>query len=538
MGRLARLGRLIRWRPRLRTLLSLVLLLVVLLPLGSVFFLRVYENELVQRTEAELIAQGAVVAAAYKSAIINRFHNEDNAIDLIVNYGNPLVVPMSGKFRPEPILPILNVYKDRLQPSLPPAEEDLRAADDIAYDAGGVVTPMLKEAAQVTLAGINVLDYNGIIVATTGKDIGLSMGNVEEVQKALDGIPDSIIRLRDKNTPLFPSFFVRTVGIKVFVTIPVILEDRVIGAVLVWRTPKNILKVLYDWRKPVLLIAGIVTFSVFFITWFFVFFIQRPVNVLAFQAKQMANATNHPGDISDHFHITSEYMQIADAMRTMFHKITLRSKYINEFAQQMSLVFQKPLASIHESISSLQQRSALKENKYDLLQTIESESLYLERLISRLLQLAQAEVFQPSDESADLEKLLKTLAERYKARALEIKVSEFTETVIVPVGFDLLDKIFSSLFDNTLQFGGDAINIAIAAKHDRLEITFEDNGPGIARELGEKVFVPFFTTHQEKGATGLGLSIAYVFIEAHHGTMRLVPSEKGAIFIITLPRIK
>ena len=52
---------------RLRTILFATLLFVAALPGIGAVFLRVYENTLVQQTEAELIAQGAVLASAYRS---------------------------------------------------------------------------------------------------------------------------------------------------------------------------------------------------------------------------------------------------------------------------------------------------------------------------------------------------------------------------------------------------------------------------------------------------------------------------------------
>src|SRR5438067_12555842 len=53
---------------RLRTILFLSLLFVAALPGVGAVFLRVYENTLVQQTEAELIAEGAVLAGAWRAA--------------------------------------------------------------------------------------------------------------------------------------------------------------------------------------------------------------------------------------------------------------------------------------------------------------------------------------------------------------------------------------------------------------------------------------------------------------------------------------
>jgi hypothetical protein len=52
-----------KWRPTLGMIVFAVLLTVLTLPLVSLFFFRLYENELIRQTEAELIAQSAVLAA-------------------------------------------------------------------------------------------------------------------------------------------------------------------------------------------------------------------------------------------------------------------------------------------------------------------------------------------------------------------------------------------------------------------------------------------------------------------------------------------
>ena len=51
---------------RLRNILLLVMLMVLALPLGGLYFFRIYENELVQQTERELISQSAELAAGFR----------------------------------------------------------------------------------------------------------------------------------------------------------------------------------------------------------------------------------------------------------------------------------------------------------------------------------------------------------------------------------------------------------------------------------------------------------------------------------------
>jgi signal transduction histidine kinase len=67
-----------------------------------------------------------------------------------------------------------------------------------------------------------------------------------------------------------------------------------------------------------------------------------------------------------------------------------------------------------------------------------------------------------------------------------------------------------------------------------VRITIRDNGPGIPREIEDKIFVPFFTT--KKSGTGLGLSFAQKIIHAHGGVLDLQSEPgKGTDFIIKIP---
>ncbi|MHC2616025.1 signal transduction histidine kinase [Bradyrhizobium diazoefficiens] len=73
---------------------------------------------------------------------------------------------------------------------------------------------------------------------------------------------------------------------------------------------------------------------------------------------------------------------------------------------------------------------------------------------------------------------------------------------------------------------------------DSIEIRIRDNGTGIADEVKEKMFNPFFTTKPAGEGTGLGLSMSHDIIVKQHGGTIDVTTEPGKFteFTILLPR--
>jgi signal transduction histidine kinase len=69
-----------------------------------------------------------------------------------------------------------------------------------------------------------------------------------------------------------------------------------------------------------------------------------------------------------------------------------------------------------------------------------------------------------------------------------------------------------------------------------LAIEFEDEGPGIAEEIAQRIWDPFFTTKPPGQGTGLGLAIAQGIITDHGGRIEMqTHAGKGSIFRVVLP---
>lgn len=94
-------------------------------------------------------------------------------------------------------------------------------------------------------------------------------------------------------------------------------------------------------------------------------------------------------------------------------------------------------------------------------------------------------------------------------------------------------RMFINFFRNSIQAGAGKIEVSIGI-HDTIRLSIADDGHGIEQSNEQKIFEQNFTT--KAGGMGLGLKLSRRFIESLGGTITLLPQDKGACFIIELPK--
>jgi signal transduction histidine kinase len=119
-----------------------------------------------------------------------------------------------------------------------------------------------------------------------------------------------------------------------------------------------------------------------------------------------------------------------------------------------------------------------------------------------------------------------------------ISVTVSTDLTIPPMAIDrsLLRQAVLNLIKNGLEAlsQGGAVSVTSRRVDDAVEVSISDTGPGIAPDVGRRLFEQFFTTKPQ--GTGLGLSITRQIVEEHGGTIRWASTPgAGATFTITLP---
>ena len=81
------------------------------------------------------------------------------------------------------------------------------------------------------------------------------------------------------------------------------------------------------------------------------------------------------------------------------------------------------------------------------------------------------------------------------------------------------------------------IDISLFCSSEDCRIEVSDNGPGISKEIQDKIFDPFFSTKDVGRGTGIGLSIANSIVQEHDGKITLYSEPGLTKFIVLFPRI-
>jgi signal transduction histidine kinase len=169
------------------------------------------------------------------------------------------------------------------------------------------------------------------------------------------------------------------------------------------------------------------------------------------------------------------------------------------------------------------------EEFHTLCRIIRGEVARLNTIVQEFLTLARTPTLQRA--SIAVATLLQEVAALLdaEAQARSVRLTVQVPGPLPPLHLDRqqMQQALLSLLLNALQATppGGAVQVTAEARSEEVRITIADQGSGIAPELLERIFDPYFTTKPE--GTGLGLPIALRIIQAHDGTLdvRSIPGQ-------------
>lgn len=515
-----------RWPAlRLRSILLGVLLFTALMPALSAVFLRVYENVLVRQTEAELIAQAAALSAAFAQAWPD---------------GAPTAAaPRPGEERPYSLQPLtIDLNTMAILPERPPSVVTLSPPDPKAAAAAATVAPIVEATTLTTLASVRILDRAGIVVFGRD-DIDRSYAGLPEVAAALAGTPETVLRRRGNYQQRYTfEALSRAAAIRVHYAYPIRVRDKVVGVMLLSRSPRALFRGIYDDRNKILLGFGLVFVAIIGIAGVLSRTITRPI-------EQLTRATEHIGAGGIEVPATPatatiEIRALFENFRLMAGQIDRRSRYLRDFASAVSHEFKTPLAGIKGALELLEDHggSMSEEDRRRFLANANADAERLSHLVGRLLALARADMAAvaastPTDLAPPLHRVADAM--RTADLAIDLDLEDPLPPVAVPA--DIIEAVVTTLIENSRQAGAHRVRISALVAPDAVTLLVADDGGGIAPGDRARLFEPFFTTRRAQGGTGLGLPIARSLLAASRSTIDYVEAGRGSCFRLNLRRV-
>lgn len=218
----------------------------------------------------------------------------------------------------------------------------------------------------------------------------------------------------------------------------------------------------------------------------------------------------------------------------------------SEFVLRASHELRTPVTGMHMAFGLLRERIKFppEAREHDLLETIGEEMQRLTQLINDLLNFSRYQSGLQKLELAPcaLDELLERAQARFSEQAAlkQIDLIKDLEPPLPRIHADVaqLDRVLDNLLHNAIRHTASGGRIRLHARRhaERVIISVEDNGEGIAYGQQGRIFEPFVQVGRKKGGVGLGLALCKEIVQLHGGRMGVFSRPgQGTQFYMALP---
>ncbi|MBD2721673.1 sensor histidine kinase [Hymenobacter armeniacus] len=225
-----------------------------------------------------------------------------------------------------------------------------------------------------------------------------------------------------------------------------------------------------------------------------------------------------------------------------FSALEKRNQELDQFAYVASHDLKAPLRGVTTIVKWIEDELAaeLSPQLRTYLDQMKGRLSRLEDLINGLLAYARVGRVAQPPAPVDVAELLQEVAELVVPPDFTLRVGPDMPTLVTDrLG---LQQVFTNLLSNAVKYHHRGAGRLEVTCHDIgrcYEFRVQDDGPGIAPEYHQKIFLLFQTLRDRHTAesTGIGLSIVRKIIDEHKGTIRVESAPgQGAGFIFTWPK--
>ena len=225
-------------------------------------------------------------------------------------------------------------------------------------------------------------------------------------------------------------------------------------------------------------------------------------------------------------------------------------KLKNEFISTVSHELRTPLTSISGTLSLLESNAiiALPEKAHHLVCLAHRNALRLTHLVNDILDIDKLGFGDlPLElQRTDLIAVIKDAIEENIGYAdnlhIKVELTDSPVSIFILGNTERLNQVLTNLLSNAAKYSpeDDSVLVSVHELDNRVRVEVQDNGPGIEPQFHDKVFQKFSqgdtSDSRFQYGSGLGLSIAKLIVEKHHGKIGFdTEPGKGTCFWFELP---
>ncbi len=384
---------------------------------------------------------------------------------------------------------------------------------------------------------------------------GINGKDITEVASALSGISVPIVRVNDRGELI------------VSVAVPIQPVRAVLGVLLLSTRGGDIDGIVASERWEIIRMGLYAAAVSMLLSVLMAHTIAGPMRDLSNAAEHVRRRIKARAEIPDYTHRSDEIGHLSGALRDMTSALYRRMDAIESFAADVAHELKNPLTSLRSAAETLP-RVKTRESRQRLMDIIGEDVQRLDRLISDISNASRldAELTREDAQPVDVAHMLNTIIPAFtqsirgQSRKIVLDVPEHSNrgrNRYMVIGHDSrLGQVITNLLDNAVSFSPARGKVFVSARRvgGEVEITVEDEGPGIPPDNLDRIFDRFYTDRPGEDAfgknSGLGLNISQQIVTAHGGkiwaencagTARgpkgtgASAKQRGARFVIRLP---
>ena len=263
--------------------------------------------------------------------------------------------------------------------------------------------------------------------------------------------------------------------------------------------------------------------------------VDRPVEQILRATERIAANDFNVKLIPFHaYYKFDEYDVIMENINKMTEELSKSEILKTEFISNVSHEIKTPLAVIKNYAKALKDENLDEEQRKKYLDVLVSASQKLSTLVTNILKLNKLEhqVIMPQKENINIGELLREnilqFEELFEKKNINLNCN--IDDVELLIESSNLEIIYNNLISNAIKFTDEngEINISLKDSEDYVEFIVQDNGCGISKEVGFRIFEKFYqadSSHSSEG-NGLGLALVKRVIDIIGGEIK-VESEEG-----------